>query len=157
MRNEQSIINRLQQIMQDDRISYYNLALDIGVSNSVLYNIVKRGVRITPEVHNKLQAFLDNYETKSEQIARLQRECDILDGIIDVNNAKIGQLEKEIKELSHYLACMTEQRNKLDTFLQEIKGIVTALYMNEWLQRNETARQSIQLLQEKIAECEVNE
>lgn len=44
--------------------------------------------------------------------------------------------------------------DKLRTCLQEIKGIVTALYMNEWLQRNETARQSIQLLQEVLTKAE---
>ena len=44
--------------------------------------------------------------------------------------------------------------DKLRTCLQDIKGIATALYMNEWLQRNETAKQSIQLLREKIEEYE---
>lgn len=44
---------------------------------------------------------------------------------------------------------------KYRTCLQEIKGIATALYMNEWLQRNETARQSIQLLQELLDKAEI--
>lgn len=66
---------------------------------------------------------MNELEKLKAENERLKREYDILDGIIDVNNAKIGQLEKEIKELSHYLACMTEQRNKLDTCLQEIKEI----------------------------------
>ena len=32
-------------------------------------------------------------------------------------------LQTENKELTHYLACMTEQRNKANTCLQEIKAI----------------------------------
>ena len=38
--------------------------------------------------------------------------------------------------------------------LKEIKGVVTALYMNNWLQMNETARKSIQLLQDLITKAE---
>ncbi|MBQ5919003.1 MAG: hypothetical protein IIW92_10620, partial [Lachnospiraceae bacterium] len=35
-------------------------------------------------------------------------------------------LQTENKELAHYLACMTEQRNKANTCLQEIKAIADA-------------------------------
>lgn len=56
---------------------------------------------------NLLQA---QNEGLKKQNAELQKE-----------NAK---LKEEIKELAHYLACMTEQRNKANTCLQEIKGIV---------------------------------
>lgn len=44
--------------------------------------------------------------------------------------------------------------NELYQTLQEIKGVVTALYMNNWLQMNETARKSIQLLQDLITKAE---
>ena len=37
---------------------------------------------------------------------------------------QLKRLEQENKELVHYLACMTEQRNKANTTLQEIKAIV---------------------------------
>ena len=37
--------------------------------------------------------------------------------------AENERLKEEIKELAHYLACMTEQRNKANTCLQEIKEI----------------------------------
>lgn len=79
---------------------------------------------------------------------------------------KIRRLEKENKQLKEEVETwkyQTQQSDRLadedfkkvckyQTCLQEIKGIVTALYMNEWLQRNETAKQSIQLLQDKISE-----
>ena len=146
MNNEQYIIKRLQQTMQDDKISYYNLALDIGISNSVLYNIIKRGVRIVPEVYNKLQTFINNYETKNEQIARLQHECNILDGIIDVNNAKIGQLQKEnerlkeeINEYKKHSKCawkcfegtLCEEGEKYKQTLQEIKKYIAKVCKEE--------------------------
>ena len=67
------------------------------------------------------------------------------------------RLKKEIKINLQRANALNRELNQLQTCLQEIKGIVTALYMNEWLQQNETARKSIQLLQEKIAECEVND
>lgn len=68
--------------------------------------------------------------------------------------AENERLKQGNKELAHYLACMTEQRNKANTCLQEIKGVLTALYMNNWLQMNETARKSIQLLQDLITKAE---
>lgn len=37
-----------------------------------------------------------------------------------------GNLLEENKELAHYLACMTEQRNKANTCLQAIKAIAEA-------------------------------
>ena len=39
---------------------------------------------------------------------------------LKVENENLKQLNKE---LTHYLACMTEQRNKANTYLQEIKAI----------------------------------
>ena len=91
--------------------------------------------------------FIDNpieaYEKLQEENERLKSESQILSN--ELNKYK-GVVFKQLEKLERHI-----------TYLQEIKGIVTALYMNEWLQHNETARQSVQLLQEKIAECEVNE
>lgn len=41
---------------------------------------------------------------------------------------KNERLKEEIKELAHYLACMTEQRNKANICLQQIKAIVCGNY-----------------------------
>lgn len=43
-----------------------------------------------------------------------------------VQAKEIAELKAENKELAHYLACMTEQRNKANTTLQEIKKIAEA-------------------------------
>lgn len=71
------------------------------------------------------EALIKQNKELQQENRRLKNEYDILDGIIDLYNAKIGQLKKEIKELAHYLACMTEQRNKANTSLQEIKEIIS--------------------------------
>lgn len=41
---------------------------------------------------------------------------------------QLKRLEQENRELVHYLACMTEQRNKANTTLQKIKAIA-----EEWM------------------------
>lgn len=56
-----------------------------------------------------------------DEINKLQKENVEL-------KAENDRLKEEIKELAHYLACMTEQRNKANTCLQEIKAIVCGNY-----------------------------
>lgn len=53
-------------------------------------------------------------EGLKKQNAELQKEKAEL-------KAENERLKEEIKELAHYLACMTEQRNKANTCLQEVK------------------------------------
>ena len=43
---------------------------------------------------------------------------------INLLQAQNEGLKKQNKELQHYLACMTEQRNKANTCLQEIKEMI---------------------------------
>lgn len=97
-----------------------------------------------------------------DEINKLQEENAVLQAYKDVNE-DFKKAWEELKEenkkftleakklVAQYSAKLEWQRK----ILQEIKGIAMALYMNEWLQQNETARKSIQLLQQKIAECEV--
>jgi len=54
--------------------------------------------------------------------------CELLSIKIDELKAENEKLKQEIKELAHYLACMTEQRNKANTCLQQIKTIVCGNY-----------------------------
>lgn len=79
-------------------------------------------------------------QTKSEMINRIaelaeeveqrKHEYEVLDACLELAQGKIAELKaenekykQENKELAHYLACMTEQRNKANTCLQEIKEI----------------------------------
>lgn len=48
-----------------------------------------------------------------EENARLKREYDILDGIIDLNNAKIGQLQKENERLKEKIIKLSEEKGSL--------------------------------------------
>ena len=61
-----------------------------------------------------------------------------------------AELKAENKELAHYLACMTEQRNKANTCLQEIKKIVEQIInKNEFVYQNHRdIRQIIRLINE---------
>ena len=61
--------------------------------------------------------------------AKLQKEYDILDGIIDKNNAKIGQLEKENKELREKL-----QTNYNDDIKKSDEIFLLACKKNAYLQ-----------------------
>ena len=81
----------------------------------------------------------DYAELKAEN-AELKKELDIA-------------LREENRWKSNFNNYRDVCRKQYQT-LQEIKGVVTALYMNNWLQMNETARKSIQLLQELITKAE---
>ena len=74
---------------------------------------------------------------------------------LKAENERLKKENKLIRQMHNDLSDKLFEFQKIEDILQEIKEIATALYMNEWLQQNETARKSIQLLQEKIAECEV--
>lgn len=72
---------------------------------------------------------LENAELKDEN-ERLKSEIKNNKSAYEVElgtyNMECGNLLEENKELAHYLACMTEQRNKANTILQEIKAIAKA-------------------------------
>lgn len=105
---------------------------------------------------NKLQmeneAYKQSEQEASEIIAELKHTLDCKNGTIETlkaenerlkseiknnksayevelgtYNMECGNLLEENKELAHYLACMTEQRNKANTCLQEIKELARGL------------------------------
>lgn len=104
---------------------------------------------------------IEEIEQLKAENERLKREYNILDGIIDVNNAKIGQLEKENKSMEETIDgllsiqyTLADNGVKLDKALQEIKEIAEKDFNHTcW---EDYAEQLKQILQ-KISECEVNE
>lgn len=72
----------------------------------------------------------ENAELKAEN-ERLKKELKNNKAAYQVElgtyNMECGNLLEENKELAHYLACMTEQRNKANTYVQEIKAIVSKI------------------------------
>lgn len=146
---------RINEIKQQDRKSYYEIANEIGISESTLYNLMTRDKLFTP-AEQKIIAYLKGYLTKDEKLEayrmdneELKAENEKLKAQLDVleednkklssendalyNNSlqevkedlvkRVWNLQTENKELAHYLACMTEQRNKANTYLQEINEI----------------------------------
>lgn len=83
-----------------------------------------------------------------EENYQLQKDCQICENFIDFIPCK------PIRDMDYDLQNVINQRDKYIQTLQEIKGVVTALYMNNWLQMNETARKSIKLLQDLITKAE---
>lgn len=102
------------------------------------------------ELKQDIEAYKRSEQEASEIIAELKAENEKLKAQLEVleednkklssendalyNNSlqevkedlvkRVWNLQTENKELAHYLACMTEQRNKANTCLQEIKAIV---------------------------------
>lgn len=79
---------------------------------------------LTIDKINKLQK--ENVELKAEN-EKLKKELknNKLEYQLELNtyNIECGNLLEENKELAHYLACMTERRNRAKSCLQEIKEI----------------------------------
>ena len=100
-------------------------------------------------------------EGLKKQNADLQKENTRLKGELDAYQMSENEANEIIAELEaaknkYYQQTLDDeiQINELYQTLREIKGAVTALYMNNWLQMNETARKSIQLLQGLITKSE---
>lgn len=134
---------RIEEIKQADRKAYYELANEIGISEYSLYSFMTRD-ECSANTENKINSYLRGYLTKDEKLEsyrmdneELKAENERLKSEIKNNksayevelgtyNMECGNLLEENKELAHYLACMTEQRNKANTCLQEIKAIAKA-------------------------------
>lgn len=66
------IKSRIFDIMKSDSISLYELALDIGISHSSLYNLTNPRYGITKDIQTKVSDFVENYQTKDEKINKYQ-------------------------------------------------------------------------------------
>ena len=109
---------RIDQIKQADRKPYHEMAYEMGISESTLYKLMSKGELFTP-AEQKITAYLKGYLTKDEKLEAYRLDNEEL-------KAENDRLKQTNKELAHYLACMTEQRNRANTCLQEIKTIVYA-------------------------------
>lgn len=99
-----------------------------------------------------------------KQLKRLEQKNAELKAYKDVNEdfktawAELKAENERLKEEKDGMQILIDNyitlTEKYQQTLQEIKGVVTALYMNNWLQMNETARKSIQHLQDLITKAE---
>jgi AraC-like DNA-binding protein len=58
---------RINEIKQQDRKSYYEIANEIGISESTLYKLISKGELFTP-AEQKITAYLKGYLTKDEKL-----------------------------------------------------------------------------------------
>ena len=129
---------RIYEIKQQDRKSYYEIANEIGISESTLYNLMSKSKLFTP-AEQKIIAYLKGYLTKDEKLEayRLDNEE------IKAENDRLKELKCKFKE---YCTCNTE---KYVQCLQEIKEIAEYSIMH-----NENLNSNYQIILQKITKAE---
>lgn len=115
---------KLKKVINEAKNS--NLDLESFLVGEAVQNEYEQQLDQLKAKNEKLKAQLDVLE---EDNKKLSRENDALynNSLQEVKEdlvKRVWNLQTENKELAHYLACMTEQRNKANTTLQEIKEIV---------------------------------
>ena len=85
---------RINEIKQQDRKSYYEIANEIGISESTLYSLMSKGKLFTP-AEQKITAYLKGYLTKDEKLEAYRLDNEEL-------KAENEQLKEEIKEVKKY-------------------------------------------------------
>lgn len=111
----------------------------MGLTKSQMINRIAELAQENAELQGKLDAYQMSEKEANEIIAELKAENKKLKKELKNNkseyqlelntyNIECGNLLEENKELAHYLACMTERRNKANTILQGIKTIVCGNY-----------------------------
>jgi transcriptional regulator with XRE-family HTH domain len=128
---------RINEIKQQDRKSYYEIANEIGISESTLYKLMSKGELFTP-AEQKITAYLKGYLTKDEKLEayrmdneelkaendrlkeenyQLQKDCQICENFIDFIPCK------PIRDMDYDLQKVINQRDNYYQTLQEIKAI----------------------------------
>lgn len=82
---------RINEIKQQDRKSYYEIANEIGISESTLYKLMSKGELFTP-AEQKITAYLKGYLTKDEKLEAYRMDNEEL-------LEHIKRLENELKGL----------------------------------------------------------
>ena len=123
---------RINEVKQQDRKSYYEIANEIGISESTLYKLMSKGELFTP-AEQKIIAYLKGYLTKDEKLEayrldneELKAENDRLkEEVKEVKKYQYEQeyLDKEIEKMQKTLKTLVEGLNKRQMLLQEIKAI----------------------------------
>ena len=85
---------RINEIKQQDRKSYYEIANEIGISESTLYKLMSKGEIFTPD-EQKITAYLKGYLTKDEKLEAYRLDNEEL-------KAENDRLKEEIKEVKKY-------------------------------------------------------
>lgn len=106
----ETIQKRINEIKQQDRKSYYEIANEIGISESTLYQLMSKGELFTP-AEQKIIAYLKGYLTKDEKLEAYRLDNEEL-------KAENDRLKAEIKEVKKY----QYQQEYLDKEIAELKA-----------------------------------
>lgn len=101
---------RINEIKQQDRKSYYEIANEIGISEGTLYRLMSKGELFTP-AEQKIAAYLKGYLTKDEKLEAYRLDNEKL-------KAENDRLKEEIKEVKKY----QYQQEYLDKEIERLKA-----------------------------------
>lgn len=106
---------RINEIKQQDRKSYYEIANEIGISESTLYSLMSQGKLFTP-TEQKITAYLKGYLTKDEKLEAYR---------LDNAELKAENERLKVRKDKYYQQTLDDeiQLNELLQTLQEIKEI----------------------------------
>lgn len=110
---------RINEIKQQDRKSYYEIANEIGISESTLYKLMSKGELFTP-AEQKITAYLKGYLTKDEKLEAYRLDNEEL-------KAKNDRLNRCLLEALHHEGEKIRETIKYKSCLQEIKEIAEKL------------------------------
>jgi transcriptional regulator with XRE-family HTH domain len=110
---------RINEIKQQDRKSYYEIANEIGISESTLYKLMSKGELFTP-AEQKITAYLKGYLTKDEKLEAYRLDNEELKAENDrlKSEFKIESLTDKTTKETIYRSNLV---NKYRIILQEIK------------------------------------
>lgn len=86
---------RINEIKQQDRKSYYEIANEIGISESTLYKLMSKGELFTP-AEQKITAYLKGYLTKDEKLEAYRLDNEEL----KTENDRLNKILQEIKKIA---------------------------------------------------------
>lgn len=116
------IKDKIKEILRTQKVSKYDLALDIGISHATLYNFLS-GIDISQKCLNKLAHFVRTYVTPEQKIEAYRLDAIEYEAEIKELKAENEQLKKE-KEINLQRAnALNRELNQLQTCLQDIKEI----------------------------------
>ena len=131
--NETEIIkDKIQEILRTQKISKYDLALDIGISHATLYNFLS-GIDISQKCLNKLAHFVRTYVTPEQKIEAYKLDAIEYEAEIKELKAKNDRLKEkyrtekiyssQVEELEESLNHLKQENERLKNCLQEIKRV----------------------------------
>ena len=127
MLSQDEMREKIVQIKKERKISNYDLALEIGISYSRLYNFLHPLDTIMPNIEEKIREYIENYKSKDDEINKLKKENTELKAENERLKEQVKHWQIEHKEgISKRDWAYEQRKKKSDKYkqtLQEIKEI----------------------------------